>query len=245
MNHPSSSANPALDPAFAHLETYATGSGRAGLVPIDQAAGASLADPALRSHLEQRLLTQLARPNSTEAGTYICDKLRLIGSSAAVPVLARLLTDPALGDVARGTLEALPAMEVSGALRRALPKMDGPGKIGVVHALGRQQDPENVPVLARLMNDPDLAVAAAAAAALGTLGTPRATEVLQRFLVNPPTGLRLAIAHATLDCAAALSQTGHRSEAMALYRGLTGSEWPEIIVVAARRALAAPDARSQ
>jgi HEAT repeat protein len=237
MKAESSTTNGALDDAFSQLSRYATGSSRGGLVPIDEALGQALDDAPLRATLEQRLLSQLSGSPSVEAGYYICDKLRFIGSSAAVPVLAKLLTDPALGDIARGTLEVLPAVEVSGALRRALPKLEGPGKIGVIHALGRQADPENVPVLARLSNDTDVAVAAAAAAALGNLGSLRAAEAFRRLLDQPRPELRLAIGQAALDCAAGLLKIGHPSEAKAIYRTLTESGWPEVVVRAARHGL--------
>ncbi len=237
MKAESLSANPALDEAFAHLARYATGSGRGGLVPIDEAVGRALDDAPLRATLEQRLLTSLSASPSVEAGYYICEKLRFIGSSAAVPVLVRLLSDPALGDIARGTLEVLPAVEVSGALRRELPKLEGSMKIGAIHALGRQADPENVPVLARLSKETDVAVAAAAVAALGNLGSLAAAEALRRLLDQPRPELRLAIGQAALDAAAGLLKTGHPSEAKAIYRTLTESGWPEVVVRAARHGL--------
>jgi len=231
------SPGPGLDEAFVALAKYDTGSSRAGLVPIDDAVRASLKDLTRQATLEQRLLAQLARPASSEAGTYICDKLRLVGSAAAVPALAALLTDAALGDPARETLETLTSPAAGNALRRALPQLRSAARIGAVHALGHRGDPENADALAPLSTDSDPALAAAAIAALGNLGTLLAAKTLSRLLPNPPTELRLPIAHACLDCASALLKEGNKAEAAALYRELASKGWPELIVQAARHAL--------
>jgi HEAT repeat protein len=239
---PSMTAHSKLEGAFAALVSYDTGSSRAGLVPIDEAVSACLEQGTRQAALEQRLLVQLDQTTSSEARIYICHKLRLIGSAAAVPPLAALLMDPVVGDTARGTLELMPCAEAGDALRRALSQVSGVFKLGVVDALGRRGDPRDVAMLEPCLDDPDVSLVAAAATAIGRLGTPRSAQILQRILLNgPPDALRLPIAHACLDCVAALDRSGHQREAAALCLKLTELDWPEVVAQAARRAMAAID----
>jgi HEAT repeat protein len=231
------STAPELDQAFTALATYDTGSSRAAIVPIDEAIGASLNDPARQAILERRLLGQLADSTPDEARIYICQKLRLVGSATAVPALANLLTHPALGDVARGTLEILPCAEAGDALRGAMEKLGGVSRIGVVNSLGRRGDPEDVTLFESLLDHEDVAIVAAAVTAIGRLGTPAAGNVLRRILDNPRSGPRLPLAHAGLECASALIRAGHKDRAVALCDELMKPGWPEFITRAARHAL--------
>ncbi len=230
-----SSAVAELERAFAALANYDTGSSRAGLVPIDQAVSTALVDSTRRNELELRLLALLERPTSVEAAIYILTKLRLVGSATAVPALAARLPDPNLCDAARAALE-YPAEPAADALRRAASSLQGNPKIGVLDALGHLGDQASIAVLSPLLKDPDIAVAEAAAAALGRLGTPPAAQELRQIMDDPPAGLRLALAHAGLDCASGLAKNGAKAAATELYDILARPEWPQVIGQAARRA---------
>ena len=81
MNQPSAET---LDSVFAALTAYNTGSGRAALLPIDQAVAAGLP-----SNLETRLLGVLDKSPSDPACEYIFSKLALIGTLKSLPVLAK------------------------------------------------------------------------------------------------------------------------------------------------------------
>ncbi len=226
-----------LEGIFAALANYTTGSSRAGLVPIDEAVCACLKHPARQAFIEQQLLARLQSPTSSEAKIYICEKLRLIGSAHSVPALAELLSDPVVGDIARGTLELLPVAEAGDALRLALSRLTGASRLGVVDALGHRADPGNVGALEPGLKDPDLEFVTASITAIGRIGTPEAAKVLQRNQVSVSSELRLTIAHACLECAWALRQGGHKEEADVLCRKLIEPGWPELIVEAARRVL--------
>jgi HEAT repeat protein len=236
-SHSSPPDSTPLDQAFTALATYDTGSSRAALVPIDEAIGASLDDAARQAALEQRLIAQWNVPISIEASSFICQKLRIVGSANAVPVLANLLTHPVLGDIARGTLEVLPCTESGDALRGALEKLGGVSKAGVVNSLGRRRDASDVTLFESLSQHQDLSIAAAAVTAIGRLGTPVAGKVLLSLLDTPRGELRLPLADASLDCASALIRTGHKIEAAALCTSLAGPGWPEFITRAARHTL--------
>jgi HEAT repeat protein len=87
------------------------------------------------------------------------------------------------------------------------------------------------------LKDPDPEFVAATIGAIGRLGTPEAAAVLQRNLNRVSSGLRLTIAHACLECAWILRQSGNKMQSDLLCRSLLEPGWPELIVEAARHAL--------
>jgi hypothetical protein len=228
---------PALDLAFDALKSYDYGSGRAALVPIDEAVVAALSDSSLRLELEQRLAALLPGQISRVAKDYVCSKLVLIGSAASVPAVAALLGDKDVSHLALTALAAIPSSDSTRALRQALPKLTGPPKAGAIDALGFRRDPESVPLLAKLLEDSDVEIARAAAAALGNIGNSDAVQVLQQFKTKAPETLQLALCDSTLACAEHLAGAGKRSEALAIYKSLNDSKHPKHVQLAARRGL--------
>jgi HEAT repeat protein len=227
----------ALDQAFEALQAYDSGSSRAALLPIDVAVAAALGNTAERIQVERRLLAALQAKPSVVAREYLCRKLVLVGSAASVPALADLLADPDLAHVACIALEALPGPEAAQALRDRLPRLRGLHQAGAIASLGRRRDRASRPALARLLEEPDLAIAGAAAAALGNLGTPDAARTLRRFLPKSPEGARAAVADACLACAERLRTAGASAAARALYQALRSSPQPSQVQEAARRGL--------
>ena len=224
----------ALDQAFVALTSYDLGSSRAALLPIDEAVVASLNNAAARKALEQRLLTPFKSKLSVAAKEYVCRKLGLIGSSAAVATLAPLLTDPELAHAARSALETMPDLEAAKALRDSVPHAKGPFKIGLLNSLGARRDVGSVPALTALLDDADAPVAGAAAAALGNIGTVEAARALQKFSSKAPESIRLAVADACLACAERLSADGKKAEALLLYESLERSSQPSHVQLAAK-----------
>jgi HEAT repeat protein len=224
-----------FDQALAALATYDAGSSRATLLEIDRAVAASLRDPAARPPLEQRLITALEHPLSAIAREYLCQQLRLIGSPTAVPALAALLADPKTSHVARIALEALPPAESARALRNALPQLTGTLKCGAIDSLGRLRDPDAVPLLQPLLDAPDAAVAAAAATALGQIGTPDAATALRPAITQAPEPLRPALADAALACTERLHRSNHTDEARQLAALLDTAGYPTHVRQAALR----------
>ena len=228
----------ALDKAFEALATYDYGAGRAALVPIDDAVVAALRDGAAARKLERRLANVLKSGASSVAKDYVCRKLGLIGSADSVPALAGLLGDKATSHAARAALEHIPDAKAVEVLRVCLPKLEGVQKIGVIISLGTRRDSESVPALVALLKDTDTRIAAAAASALGDIGTAEAARALRRFHRNAPDPIRPAVADACLACAERLSNEGRKAEALAIYRALDGSRQPKHIQLASTRGLA-------
>ena len=236
---PVASADEAVDKAFEALKTYDWGQDRGALKPIDDAIAASNKDPAAQKALEKRLAAPLATDVSGATKDFVCRQLSLIGSAQCVPAVAPLLTDEKLSHMARYALERIPAPEAVKAMRDSLPKTKGRVKVGVINSLGVRRDVESTAALAALVKDTDQQVAAAAAAALGAIGTPQAAKDLAAFQASAPKPLQLAAADAQLTCAERLLADGKRVEAMAIYKGLSKSEYKHVRLAAMRGLLAA------
>ena len=136
-----------LDTAFEALKKFDWGSDLAALNPIEDAAIAAHEKPEVGKDLESRLVAALQSELSLDAQEYVCRKLAMVGTAAAVPSLAVLLVKKEISHMARFALERIPAAEAAQALRDALPKVSGPVKIGVISSLGARRDSAAVATL--------------------------------------------------------------------------------------------------
>jgi HEAT repeat protein len=151
-----------------------------------------------------------------------CRELSRIGTKAAVPALAALLSDEQLGQMARNALEPLPDPSVDVALREALGKLKGRPLQGVIGSLGVRRDAQAVAPMSKLLSDPDADVAQAAARALGKIGTPEAGKALEAALAGASAGQQIAVCEGLFRCAEALSAEGQGAQAQAIYDRLRG-----------------------
>jgi HEAT repeat protein len=234
---PAALADEACDKAFEALKTYDWGQDRSVLKPIDDAVVASHKDAAARKELEKRLAAVLSTDVSQAAKDFVCRKLSLIGSAECVPAAAALLGDEKLSHMARYALERIPDAAAVKAMRDALPKVSGKLKVGVVNSLGVRRDAESTAAMTALLKDSDAQIAAAAAAALGSIGTPDAAKALDAF--EAPEALALALADAQLCCAEKLLADAKKDDALKIYKALTKSEVKHVRVAAMRGMLAA------
>lgn len=227
-----------LDQAFESLKKYDWGTPINEVVPIDDAVAASHKDAALRKDLEQRLLAALTSDVSNDAKGYVCRKLAVVGSPAAVPALAALLPQEANSHLARQALERIAGPEAAAALRDALPKLNGKLKLGVIGSIGARRETAAVPTLAGLLGDSDPAVARAAALALGAIGGGDAARVLADK-VHANAGDKTVLIDALLSCAESLVCCNQVAEATAIYKSLAGDGHPRLVRLAADRGLLA------
>jgi HEAT repeat protein len=226
--------------ALEALKTYDRGSGRAALLPLDEAvAAASMNASAARQQLEQQLLAILQAGGSAVAREYLCSKLALIGSAPSAATVAALLDDPLLATAARNALQALPPAAAAQALRERLPHLQSLAKVGAVNSLGHLRDAASTGPLAELLKDAEEEVAAAAAVALGAIGSAQAGQALREFYSKAPEALRSGTADALLNCAERLLAANQRAEALALYQVLARETRSAHIQDAAQRGLRA------
>jgi len=239
----------ALDEAFAALKTFDWGTGitipapgkppqdSGVLAPIRSAVVAAHGDAAARKALETRLIAVLKSDAPRAAKDFVCRELKVIGTAECVPALAALLADKDLSHMARFVLQAMCAPEAAAAMREALPKLQGPQKVGTIGSLGVRRDAASVSALVPLLNDADKAVASAAVTALGMIGTPEAADALRESVQKLPDSAKAAAADACLACAESLLAAGKKPEAIALYKSLSGEGMPKHVRLAATRGL--------
>lgn len=171
-----------------------------------------------------------------------CQKLRVIGTVRTVPAVAVLLTDPALSQAARQTLEGLPYPEVDEVLRQALGQTTGLLKAGIVDSIGWRGQPAALPQLIPLLSESDTNVAAAAAAALGRIGGQEALAALSAARDKPPATVQFVVQSSLLQCAERLAASNEDARAIAIYRLLYEDKYPKGIRTAAWRGLVLSDA---
>lgn len=212
------------------------------LKPLDEAIAASFGDSAARKAIEEKLLAVLSGNASRGAKDFACRKLMLVGSATSVPTLAGLLGDKEMSHMARFALERMEVPEAAKALRDAVATTSGAQKIGVIGSLGARGDVEAVPVLAASLKDSDPEIAAAAATALGLIGTAAAAQALAGAAL--PAAAKPAWADARLACAEKLLAAGDKAQALAIYKSLNTDDQPKQVRLAATRGmLAAAGAR--
>jgi hypothetical protein len=222
-----------LDQAFEALKTYTWGQDRKLVKPIDDAAIATRGDAAARKELEARLAAVLTTGAPYDAKQYVCRVLMLVGTAASVPTLAGLLADKKLSHMARFALERIAAPEAGQALRDAIPKVDGELEIGMISSLGVRGEGASVAALEPLLRDKDVAVATAAAHALGAMGSPEASAALAA--AKPPDAMKATIADASLACAEKLVAAGNKAAALRAYESLLTASPSEPVRKAAER----------
>jgi HEAT repeat protein len=165
---------------------------------------------------ERKLIAILQSDATPQEKAMTCKRLAVYGSKEAVPALAPLLLDKELSSWARIALEAIPDASASEALRAALPKTQGRLLIAVINSIGVRRDPQAVESLSARLQDSDADVAAAAAEALGHIGTEPAAQACQSALGDDRVGVRSAAAYGAVLCAEQFLATGKAPEAIAL-----------------------------
>jgi HEAT repeat protein len=229
----------AVDKAFETLKTYDWGQDRSTLQALDGAVAATHGDAEARKSLETRLTAVLKSEAPRAAKDVVCRHLSLIGSAAAVPTLAELLTDKDLSQLGRYALERMPDPAATAALREALPKTEGLLKVGVINSLGVRRDADSTSALKSLLDSSDQQVAAAAIAALGAIGSAEAAAALGTVQKKGSDQLQAAVADARLSCAERMLAAGKKLEALAIYKALNTEDQSKHVRLAAVRGLLA------
>ncbi len=137
--------------------------------------------------------------------------------------------------MARYALERIPGSAADAALLSALGKAKGKAKIGIANTLGQRQCKKASAPLGGLLSDSDKTLAAAAAAALGQIADSVACAALAKAKGATKGKVLLRVLDAYLRCADQLVASGKRTQALAIYKALQGSDMPKPIRTAALR----------
>ena len=194
---------------------------------------------------EEKLLGILKSDAPAEQKCNACRELKTGGTEKSIPALAALLTDEEISHCARIALESMPYPAAGAALREAAGKAKGLTRSGILDSLGERRDAEAVPVLAPALEDSDVRVVAAAATALGKIGTADAAKALAAARAKAQGEARTKIGQGLVLCADGLLKAGNREEATKFYRELSQPEEPRTVRIGGLRGLvqaAAPQA---
>ncbi len=224
-----------LDVSLQSLADVDWGPDRQKLVPIDQAIAASF-------ELESRLLPILSAPQTTLAAkSYICRKLKQVGTESSVPALAKLLKDPELAHFARRALESIPGDQSATALRDALGGLTGDLRLGVIDSLGRLGDIGSTAQLCELLDDSDAATTNAALLALANIDSPEAVRAVLGYQQLASDQTKRIADDACLRIAQRMQKNGALRDAAAVYAAIDlGDDHRLALAVLRGRLLAEP-----
>jgi HEAT repeat protein len=176
---------------------------------------------------KERELVALLRSDAPPAEKALaCKHLAVHGTKAAVPELAKLLSNEQLASWARIPLEAIPGAEADEALRKAATSLKGNLLVGAINSIGVRRDAGAVETLASRLKDPDAEVASAAAVALGRIGNTPAAKTLRQALAGAAMPVRSAIAEGCVLCAEQFHAAGNSAEAVAIYDEVRKADVP-------------------
>mgnify|MGYP005840610197 FL=1 len=190
-------------------------------VRVGQARGESAV-----TNTEKELIAILKSDAPKADKAMACKKLAVYGNAEAAAALAPLLDDPALNSWARIALEAIPDPAADRTLREAAGRLEGRILIGVLNSIGVRRDSQAVDVLAKHLKGADSGAAAAAAAALGRIGTPEAATLLESVLNHSDSAVRNAAAEGIILIAEQRLVSGEKSEAKGLYARVRDADVP-------------------
>jgi len=177
-------------------------------------------NPFSREQCEHQLLLFLESGATLAGKMAVCRQLRQIGSEKSVAVLEKMLFQNETSDMARYALEKIPGIEPDKALLQSLKNNTKKNIIGIVSSLGQRGAVSAVPELSRLVNDPDISIAAASARALGWIGGTDAAEVLSAALGETRGEVRFQAAFSLLKCAEEFQALNQFQQAVDLYKKL-------------------------
>lgn len=207
---------PGVQQALERLKTYEYGQPRKPLATLELFIAKATGDAKLKSVIAARLGELLADPQTTIAAKrFICEQLLIVGNDSHVPTLVKMLDDPKTAEMARQALEGIPGEASLAALRDALAKLKGKALVGVINSLGVRRDEKSIAPLVERLRGEELQVAAAAAEALGRIGSAEAAEALTA--AKPRKGLEAIVFEAKLRCAERLVAGRDPRTGLAIY----------------------------
>ena len=209
---------------LAEMRKYQYGGDRAAMLAVERQVEAAMANRATQRRMAAALLELLIDRQATPAARqHAAILLRMCGTDAEVPALARLLGEGSTGDWARGALERIPGDAAGKALREVLEKFSGATLVGVINSIATRRDGGAVGRLVQLTASSDPAVAAASVHALGRIGGAEATDCLKKLIADNPS---TETAHAYLACGTLALGAGDRQTAAEVFTALAAEKYP-------------------
>ncbi|MEL7499378.1 MAG: HEAT repeat domain-containing protein [Planctomycetota bacterium] len=212
-----------LKSQLAKMADYQPGNDAEPLRKIESIVFRLPTDSAIRSDVEQALVTSLLSAKSNPSKSFLCEQLRVVGTAQAIPALAEQLTNPDVAFLARRALSRVNSPLVDQALYQSIERTEGKLKVGIINSLGDRRAEIATNKLIELTNDENDDVVIAAARALGRIGNAPAWDTLAQLAMQSPEGaIDPTIGNALLDCADQQLKIGDKNRAEAVYTLLMG-----------------------
>lgn len=173
---------------------------------------------------QDELIETLQKPDATRKDK--ADALRVLaqaGDRECLTVVAPLLKDEDLADMARYAIEPIQDPAVDDALRAVVAESSGRPLVGAIASLGVRRDVKAVPALVAKLCDADAQVAVAAAKSLGCIGTAPAAQALQDALPKTTGPAQAAVVEGLFRAAESLAAQKQCQAAAGLYDALAKS----------------------
>ncbi len=215
-----------LDEIFTRLADYKLGDDRTPLEFLASrvtVASQSMSAPETRD-LARRLAALLDLPSTYECKDYALRQLLVIGGPEEVPAIAKRIDEPGLGHMAIAVLERMENEAADKVLRDQLLLLSQDSRIMAINALGNRRDKQAVPFFKELLCECEPSVAAAALAALGTIGTDDARRLIETKKLAEESIVRFASLDALLRVATGLLAVGNNNEAAGIFQNLFEDE---------------------
>jgi len=194
-----------------------------------------------RAVYDEALASRLGGDRPKPVRAFLLRQLQTAGDKSAVAAAGKLLLDEDLCEPAAQALVAIDPKAAGEALRRALPRADGPRRLTIVQGLGVVADAASARALREALGDADREVRIAAGWSLARLGEDGSVEALMKAADAKDRWERIQAARACLLLAEKLRAAGKGTEAARLYKHLRDTRRDEserYLREAAERALA-------
>ncbi len=191
----------------------------------------------LRTELCNLMCAKLGADTPVPARVFLLEQLEFLGRGECLFPVAVALDDPDenVRDAAARCLANNPAPAATKRLLVKLPATRGKDRAGLINALGYRADPEAVVALTQELSGTEPAAVAAAAKALGKVGSFAAAQALAAARPKADGPARIWIADAYLRCADHLLKDGKDDVAWTIYQQLSDAKEPRSVRLAAFR----------
>ncbi len=227
-----------IEQLAAQVKEFDFGDSREALTTLSDKIRAAYGNADALEEIETALLGVLDSDAKYAGKQYVCRELSIIGTDRSVPVLAPMLTDEKLSDMARYALERIPGEASEQALLKALPQAKGKAQIGIVNSLGERGCRAAVGQIVELAGRSDVVLAGASISALGKIGGDEAAAALSKAKDSAPDALKMTVYDACLKCADQMVTEGKTMDARKMYQQLyTTPGVPQLVRAAALRGM--------
>jgi len=222
-----------LDKNMTAASAYQFGQNWEMLAEISDIVKITLNTPGLQKPVEKRFIKFLKSDATLAGKQFICRKLSIIGSQSSISTLSKMLRQKETYDMALFALERIPSEAADKALLKALSKMKGRMRMGIVNSIGVRSYSKSVSKLTKLIYEQDLELAQAAISALGKIADKNASKALWKASEKTTDRLKTAALNGYLKCTDKLVDEGDVAKAKTIYQELTHPNYPEEIRSAA------------